>query len=912
MTDNRYTANGFALVYDGFVPEDEGLREALTSTGNGYFCVRGSAEWEDASDVHYAGTYAHGVYNRESTMMGARPIPNEDLVNLPRCWSLKLALEGEEPIRLANVELLSYRHSYDVRHALLTRELRFRDRAGRETSLRSRRFVSMGRMHLAALEWELVAENWSGRVDLVSAVDARVVNRGVARYQQLWGRHLDPQGPRIHAPDVIALKARTRQSRIEIAEAARTRVYRGADEVRVERTTDQMEDYIQQILTFDVQQGEPVRVEKMVALYTSRDRGIQEPLLNAVKSASRYPTFGEAFEGHAHAWRELWEVCDIVLPRDSRVQFLVRFHISHLLQTCSRLTPHHDAGVPARGLNGEAYRGHVFWDELYVYPFLNYRLPEITRGLLMYRYRRIGEARAGAEEAGFRGAMYPWQSGSDGEEETQVVHINPLSGRWDPDLSRNQRHVNAAIFYNVWHYYQVTHDIEFLREHGAEMMLEIARFWSSIAHYNPERDRYEIHGVMGPDEFHEKYPDAAEGGLRNNAYTNVMVAWICRIAREALELLPTSRREVLRVRIGLNDEELQRWEEMSRRMFVPFHDGVISQFEGYEDLEELDWEGYRARYGNIQRLDRILRAEGDSPDRYKLSKQADTVMLFFLFSERELHDLFDALGYEYSEETARRTIDYYDRRTSHGSTLSHVTHARVLAEIDPESSWQRFLVALQSDIDDIQGGTTKEGIHLGVMAGTLDLLQRAYLGTEIVDDVVYFKPTAIERLDGLQIPLQVRRTPIKVMVNGDRITVTALAEGYTRPIIVSVGGIARELHAGESTTFAPRPEIRSNDLAAPRRRTRFEGAIFDVDGVLVDSPHEAAWRETLRELMETRWSDIRPQTTWTPTGSLHGSTKSWSQANHATAGHSPRSSTSTCPTPNHASMSTRSTNSKRS
>ena len=232
---------------------------------------------------------------------------------MPRCWLLKLSLEGEEPIRLANVELLSYRHAYDVRHAVLTRELRFRDRGGRETSLRSRRFVSMGRMHLAALEWELVAENWSGRVDLISSLDGRVLNRGVARYQQLWGRHLDPQGPRLHAPDVIALKVRTRQSRIEIAEAARTRVYRGEDEVEVERHTYQMEDYVQQTLSFDVQQGEPVRVEKMVALYTSRDRGISEPLLNAGqerdpvsdlpakrsramsmrgRSCGRYPTFG--------------------------------------------------------------------------------------------------------------------------------------------------------------------------------------------------------------------------------------------------------------------------------------------------------------------------------------------------------------------------------------------------------------------------------------------------------------------------------------------------------------------------------------------------------------------------------------------------------------------------------------------
>jgi trehalose/maltose hydrolase-like predicted phosphorylase len=790
------------LVYEGFDPSEEGLREALTSTGNGYLCSRGAAEWEDRDDVHYPGTYAHGVYNRETTIMSGRPILNEDLVNLPNCFSLELLMDGEEPLRLANVELLSYRHAYDFRHALLARELRFRDRAGRETSLRSRRFVSMGRMHLAALAWELVPENWSGSVEVVSALDGRVLNQGVVRYQRLEGRHLDPQGPRIHAPDVIALKARTRQSRIEIAEAARTRVFRGDEELAVARSTHQMEDYIHQILAFEMREGEPVRVEKMAGLYTSRDRAINEPLGNAAKSAARYPTFAEAFEGHAQAWDELWEVCDVRLPREERVQFLLRLHISQLLQTCSRLTPHHDAGVPARGLNGEAYRGHVFWDELYVYPFLNFRLPEITRGLLMYRYRRIGEARAGAKAAGFRGAMYPWQSGSDGEEETQVIHLNPLSGRWEPDFSRIQRHVNAAIFYNLWHYYQVTHDVDFLRDHGAEMMLEIARFWSSIAHYNADRDRWEIHGVMGPDEFHEKYPGATEGGLRNNAYTNVMVAWICETAQKVLDLLPASRREVLRARMGLRDHELRQWREMSHRMFVPFHDdGIISQFEGYEDLEELDWDGYRAKYGNIQRLDRILRAEDEDPDRYKLAKQADTVMLFFLFPQHELRRLFEQLGYEYADDTARRTIDYYDRRTSHGSTLSFVTHAGVLAAIDPESSWQRFLVALESDIGDIQGGTTKEGIHLGVMAGTLDLVQRAYVGTEIRDDVLHFNPMHTDRLDGLSLPMQFRRTPITVSLTGPELTVAALADGSSGPIRVGVGDVVRERRGGESATF---------------------------------------------------------------------------------------------------------------
>ena len=251
---------------------------------------------------------------------------------------------------------------------------------------------------------------------------------------------------------------------------------------------------------------------------------------------------------------------------------------------------------------------------------------------------------------------------------------------------------------------------------------------------------------MGPDEFHDKYPDAAQGGLRNNAYTNVMVAWLCDIVVKLVALLPASRAEELRERLGIGDDELAVWRDMSRRMFVPFHDdGIISQFEGYEDLEELDWDAYRAKYGNIQRLDRILRAEGKDPNRYKVTKQADTVMLFFLFRDEELREIFRRLGYGYRSDTARRNLEYYDRRTSHGSTLSFVAHAGALAAIDPESSWERFLVALDSDAEDIQGGTTKEGIHMGVMAGTLDLMQRSYAGTYIRDDVLCFDP----RLPGL-------------------------------------------------------------------------------------------------------------------------------------------------------------------
>ena len=328
-------------MYDGFDPGDEGLRETLTSTGNGYLCMRGTAEWEDAGDTHYPGTYAHGVYNRETTIMGGRPVPNEDLVNLPNPLVLKLRVEGEEPFSLANVELLAYRHEYDIRNAVVLRRLRFRDRAA-ATSLISRRFVSMNRMHQAGVAWDLVPENWSGRLEIVSAIDGRVTNRGVAPLPAARGspsrstgaahlrrRHHRPEGA--HAP--VADRDRRRRT---------DAVLPHRQEIPVTRATYQTEDYIQQVLAFDVRQGEPVRVEKMVAIFTSRDRGITEPLHNAARSVDRYRTSTRRC-GATRAWEELWDVCDVQVPT-SRARSSCCGCTSHTFsQACSRLTAHHDA-----------------------------------------------------------------------------------------------------------------------------------------------------------------------------------------------------------------------------------------------------------------------------------------------------------------------------------------------------------------------------------------------------------------------------------------------------------------------------------------------------------------------------------------------------------------------------------------
>src|SRR5262245_45651562 len=267
------------------------------------------------------------------------------------------------------------------------------------------------------------------------------------------------------------------------------------------------------------------------------------------------------------------------------VPMLLRLNMFHLLQAVSLNSIGPDIGVPPRGWTGEAYQGHIFWDELFIFPFLNYRVPEITRSLLLYRYRRLSEARVAARRAGFQGAMFPWQSGSDGQEETQELNLNPRSHRWVPDNSYLQRHVGSAIAYNVWQYFQVTHDVEFLQCYGAELLLEIARFWSSLACCNDARGRYEIRGVIGPDEFHEGYPGAPTPGLNNNAYTNLMAVWVVCRALEVLDLLPAMRRAELMTQLGLSADEFARWDDISRRMYLPFHgDGIISQLEGYDKL----------------------------------------------------------------------------------------------------------------------------------------------------------------------------------------------------------------------------------------------------------------------------------------------------------------------------------------
>jgi len=798
-------AGPWRLVYDRYVPGEEALREALCTTGNGYFATRGAAPESRADGVHYPGTYVNGVFNRLTTRIAGETVDNESLVNLPNWLPLTFRIDSGPWFSVDRVELLDYQQELDLRQGVLTRRLRYRDTFGRHTSLTERRLASMADPHLAALEATITAEDWAGHVDVRSGLDGEVANTGVARYRDLASRHLaEPELEEIDAT-TIGLRTRTSQSRIVIALAARTQVRAGGQPSGTRRVVHEAGQIAHEVRSY-LTPGQSLVIEKTVSLCTARDPAISEPGMEARRALRRAGDFRGLLRAHTIRMGNLWERMHLSLAGDERASFILNLHIFHLMQTISPNTADMDAGIPARGLHGEAYRGHVFWDELFVFPYLTLTMPELTRSLLHYRHRRLPEARRAARDLGYRGAMFPWQSGSDGREESQTLHLNPLSGRWRPDYSDRQRHINAAIAYNLWNYCQSTADLDFMSCYGAEVLLEIARFWASIARYDRERERYVIEGVVGPDEYHDAYPWASEPGLANNAYTNVMAVWVLCRGLELLDQLPPQRGAALRKELGLTPGEISRWDDISRRMYVPFHgDGIISQFDGYPKLQELDWDRYRARYGNIQRLDRILEAESDTPNRYRASKQADVLMLFYLLSAEELRSLFTRLGYPWDPGLIPRNVDYYTQRTSHGSTLSRLVHSWVCARANRPGSWELFAKALESDIADVQRGTTAEGIHLGAMAGTIDLAARGYTGIESRGNVLWLNPCLPCQVPALSFSICYRHhCDIKVRIAGGRIRVT-VPRSDAAPVTIGYHETLVSIAPGE-TFDAPLPE----------------------------------------------------------------------------------------------------------
>lgn len=794
------------LIYEGRDPAHEGHREALTTVGNGYMAVRGAAP-ESASDgIHYPGTYLAGIYNRLTSEVHGQQSEDEHMVNAPNWLPVDVAVEQGRWWSAGGLRLRSEHRELDMRQALLSRTVVLETGDGRQLEVMQRRVVSAAQSHLAALETTLTSRGWDGQVVVRVALDAGVINSNIPADALLAHRHLRPVSFGTTAEGIDWIEVATSSSHIRIGMAVRMmgphEGLPGQQPATDAAPASRLNRRLYRDAVLELRDGVPAVWCKVVAVVSSRDTAISSPLGGALDVLARAPTgFDQILAAHEFVWRRWLAAFALELDTDRQTQLILNLHVFHVLQTLTPHTAELDAGVPARGLHGEGYRGHVFWDELFVLPVLTSRLPAVAKSLLDYRWRRLEAARDAARKAGLRGAMYPWQSGSDGREETPHWVFNPRLNDWAEDYSSLQRHSGLAIAYNAWQYFEATGDRAWLTQRGADILVEVARLFASMAVHDSETDRFHINGVMGPDEYHTGYPDRPGEGVNDNAYTNVMAAWVCGRALHLMRsVLQGHEQQHLASRLEVGQEELNLWEHLSHRMYVPFHDGIISQFEGYGNLKELNWEHYRHLYGNIERLDLILEAEHQTPNQYMLAKQADALMLLYLLGEQQLTGFLGTLGYSVDSTMLARTVDFYLARTAHGSTLSRMAHASVLAAMDPERAWSTFREALDADLDDTQGGTTRAGIHLGAMAGSIDTVQRSFAGLRMAQDELVFDPRLPTGLRRVSFTVRYRDQVLEVVLDHNRLTVAAAA-GTGLPIRVRRGPDTVRLHAGQSHSF---------------------------------------------------------------------------------------------------------------
>ena len=764
--------DNWQLEYHDYDQKKERSREALLAIGNGYFGTRGAMEESVANPVNYPGTYIAGIYNRLITKIQDRDVVNEDFVNCPQWSRVRFKIDDGLWLDINEVEILSIVRRLDFKTGVLHREMTIKDEEGNISLIESQRFSSMNQPHLAALRYKITPLNYSGTISICTALDGSIQNEGVDRYKDLSSKHLqavDQGGER----NLVWLKVKTNQSNIDICQAAKISLERNgiAIETEIAHTSD--EGVIYSIIEEEVVAGETIELEKAVAIFTSKEE--EYPMTEALGLASTAGTYEALLKASVDARKKLWKEIDIRLEGNRLSQKLLRLHLYHLLISASKNNAKLDASVTARGLHGEAYRGHIFWDELFILPFYDIHYPKTARSLLMYRYRRLDKAREYAKEYGFKGAMFPWQSGSDGSEETQVVHMNPVSGEWGPDHSSLQRHVSLAVAYDIWEYFHISRDKEFMERYGMEMFLEICRFWESKTRWDEKTQRFSISGVMGPDEFHEKYADTEDGGITDNAYTNIMVAWLFKMAGSLLSQIDPQAKTNLFQSLNMTEEETSHWQDVRKKLRLVISDeGIIAQYDGYFELKELDWDYYRQKYGNVYRMDRLLKAEGKSADEYKVAKQADMLMTFYNLNKEEVDGLLADMDYHLPENYLQKNLDYYLKRTSHGSTLSRVVHAQLAQMIgDKELSWELFSDALSSDYNDIQGGTTGEGIHAGVMAGTILITLSTYAGIQLRKEYLEIDPKLPDTWEKLHFQLEFKNVHYSFSADNNHIVVQA-------------------------------------------------------------------------------------------------------------------------------------------
>jgi kojibiose phosphorylase len=736
------------LVADGWVPAREPGIEGALALVNGYLGTRAAVE--EGSGVSTPATFLNGVFDtatQPAAQAAATPdrqvvaAPTPELVVAPD-WSKLRLVAGGVPLTVETAEVLDHRRTLDLRRGVLVRQWRLRA-GSRTTRLRSLRFASLADRHLLGQVLEVVAEDWAGPVTVEAIVDGDVANEGGVR-------HLVGHRTRRLEGGAL-LEAMTAERRLGICLAACTVAATGDGGTAAAGQDQPGELAVVQRHQFDAVPGRAWRLRKLVSVFTGRDG--PDPAALAAGRLGQAAAVGlpAVLARSAAAWAERWATADVEVSGDEQWQRRVRFATYHLVGCANPDDPH--AAPGARSLTGERYKGHVFWDtDTFVLPFFTFTHPPTARAVLGYRYHTLPAARDNARARGWRGAAYAWESADTGEDVTPAYYVTASGERKDVRTGEQEHHLNADVGLAAWQYWQATGDEGYLLGEGAELLVELARFWASRAERGGD-GRWHLRRVIGPDEYHEDVDD--------NAYTNQLAAWLLSRVTELAAWLGErhpDRWRSLRAALGLADGEPAGWQAVAGGLVdgLDPQTGLVEQHRGFHRLQAVDLAAWEPRTTTLE----VLVGWGRL-GQLKLVKQADVVLLLAL------------LGARYPRAVQQANFGYYEPLTAHDSSLSPPVHALVAARLGELETAERYLAqAAGLDLDFDQGVTAAGGVHLATLGGIWQALVFGFGGMTVTGGQPRFTPRVPASWGSLRFRVRWRGVLHEVTATGTSATVT--------------------------------------------------------------------------------------------------------------------------------------------
>ena len=729
----------------------QGKCEAIFCLGNGYMGLRSATEESYIGQVRncfVAGTFNQAAGNEVT-----------ELPNAADCIGMDLYI-NDELLNLEKGKFSQYQRSLNLKTGELQRSFQWEEPGGKRFRFSFRRMVSMKDLHLLASQVSITPLNGQAKVLIKSGINGQLSNSGA--------QHFEEGEKRIFDGVYLQMLQKTNESGLDFVHNTCHSFMNETGQLDARFEMDRRK--VLMVYEYQLEQNQELSFTKISNIYTSRDKDAKHLELEELRSHSykelrrqSQKSYEKLLAESAEVWKEFWTRMDIRIESERPYdQLAIRFAQYHLLI----MTPRHDNryGIGAKGLSGEGYKGHSFWDtEIFMLPFFSYTFPEIARSLLEYRHNTLGGARKKAKENGYRGAMYPWESAwaDDGEVTPVWGAADILTGKatkiWSGFI---EQHITSDVAFAVWQYYMITGDQDFMDQYGYEILLDTGIFWGSRLEWNEEKKEYHINDVVGPDEYKEH--------VNNDAFTNYTAKWCI---ENAIQFYYDLKREkgsifkALDAKLNLHNE-IPKLEEKIKKIYVPQpnEDLVIPQDDSYLSKQQIDL----SKYKNQSHVGLIFRDFNlEQINDIQVSKQASVVMLMYL------------LEHKFSKEVKAANYNYYEPKTLHDSSLSLSTHAVLAADLNKlDLAYELFRKASEIDLGPNMQ-TSDHGIHAASLGGIWQIVVCGFAGLRMVGGKLRIHPNLPRQIKSIVFPFHWQGKPLRIQINSQQIIISSTSEMET-------------------------------------------------------------------------------------------------------------------------------------